>query len=96
MKFSDWSPRERLVAALWAAVAAGCLIYALASNVAVYSSEFFSMLAIIALLVGLALTPSFMFKPLKLSLGEEMEPSLKVAFGFFCAFQLVAIGIRIL
>jgi hypothetical protein len=96
VSFADWSSKERLVGAAWLGVAVVCGVYALISDIPLFSSEFFSFLAIIALLLGLASTPSFMFKPLRQSLGEQMERSLKIGFGFFCAFQLIAILKKIL
>lgn len=91
MNIQQWPPKYRLIGAVWACLAIGCLAYAVISDIAWFSSEFYSLLAVVAILIGLALTPSFVFRPLRASLGAEMERPLKIAFGFFCAFQLAAI-----
>ncbi|SFE03469.1 MULTISPECIES: hypothetical protein [Pseudomonadaceae] len=91
MNFSSWTPKERLISAAFFAVAIGCLLYGFASGVPPMSSEFFSMFAVVSLVIGLALTPSFMLKPLRDSLGANLSTPLRIALGFFCAFQLVAV-----
>lgn len=95
MNFSSWTPKERLICAAFFAVAIACLLYGFASGVAPMSSEFFSMFAVVSLIIGLALTPRFMLQPLSESLGSNLSTPLRIALGFFCAFQLVAV-IRVL
>jgi xanthine/uracil permease len=58
VNFSSWTPKERLISAAFFAVAVGCLLYGFASGVAPMSSEFFSMFAVVSLVIGLALTAS--------------------------------------
>jgi hypothetical protein len=95
VKFSSWTPKERAVSGAFFLIAFAGLFYGLASNIALFSSEFFSMLAVFALFIGFACTPSFMLQPLKASLGEGMETSLKIGFGFFCVLQLIAVALRV-
>ena len=91
MNFSSWTPKERLTSAAFFAVAIGCLLYGFASGVPPMSSEFFSMFAVVSLVIGLALTPQFMLQPLSDSLGANLSKPLRIALGFFCAFQLIAV-----
>ncbi|WP_437883733.1 hypothetical protein [Pseudomonas sp. LRF_L74] len=95
MNFSSWTPRERFISLVFLAIAIGLLIIGLTSGVVLFSSEFFSMLALTALMLGFALTPSFLLKPLKESLGQNPAPTLKVAFGAFCLMQLIAVALKI-
>lgn len=94
MNFSTWTPKERLIGGAFFAVAIGCLIYGFNAGIPRMSAEFFSMLAVVSLLIGLALTPSFMLKPLNESLSN-LQPPLRIAMGCFCAFQLIAV-VRVL
>ncbi|WP_131176906.1 hypothetical protein [Phytopseudomonas dryadis] len=96
MNFSSWTPKERLISGAFFAVALACLVYGATSGIVLLSSEFFSMLAVTSLLIGLALTPSFMLKPFKESLGDNLQPPLRIAMGFFCGFQMIAIALYIL
>jgi hypothetical protein len=91
VSFSSWTPQERLICGGFCTAAVGCLIYALKQGVALMSAEFFSMLAVLSLLLGLALTPSILLKPLQESLGGNLQAPLRIALGLFCAFQLAAV-----
>ena len=91
MNFSSWTSKERLISGAFFALSLGSLSYGLKQSIAPLSAEFFSMLAVITLLIGLALNPSVMLKPLQESLGEKMQSSLRIALGLFCGFQLAAV-----
>lgn len=91
VNFSSWTPRERLISGAFFAVAIGCLLYGFNSGVPPLSSEFFSMFAVVSLVIGLALTPRFILQPLRESLGSNLSKPMRIALGFFCAFQLIAV-----
>lgn len=95
MNTSSWTPKERLISAAFAGLAVVALIAGLVSGIAPLSSEFFSLLALLALLLGLAFTPSILFKPLKQSLGDEISRALRLGFGAFCVLQLIAVALKV-